>query len=103
MDKTLDFQPMWDYCLLDPIINNTTAGGVVLPDNMKQDEVGKSVVVAAGRGTYKDNGMFVDNPVRVGDIVYHMSRMAPYKVRLGGKLYLCLAARDIVAIVPRDQ
>lgn len=99
---TVDFEPLWDYCLLQPLQRNVTKGGITLPEGSKGlDDMAKSVVIKAGPGTYRDNGTFVPNALKVGDVVYHMAKMQPFKVVIEGKLYLCVAGRDIVATAPQ--
>lgn len=101
--KELNFVPLYDYVLLDPLDENTTAGGIQLPDGATLGDTKKSLCVKAGPGVHKDNGQFVPNPVRVGDYVYHMARAAPFKVVLNGHLYLCCSGRDCVAIEERKD
>lgn len=98
--KKLAFRPLWDYCLLDPVINEKTKGGVVIPESAREsaEDTRKSVCVAAGPGAYRDSGEFVPNPIKVGDVVYHMSRMQPFKVTLDGHHYICVSGRDCVAV-----
>lgn len=97
----VDFEPLWDYVLVKPEIADTTEGGLHLPDNVKLNDVQKSLVVAAGPGMFRDGGGFVPNPIQVGDYIWHLARVKPYQIKLGGVLYLCMAARDIVAITKR--
>jgi co-chaperonin GroES (HSP10) len=98
-DEALDFYPLWDYCLIKPIPRDKTKGGIVMPETAKKgmDDLLTSVVVKAGPGTYRDNGAWVPSPLKPGDIVYHIATMKPFQAVLNGKLYLCLAGRDIVA------
>jgi len=100
-----EFEPLWDYILIDPIIQTKTRGGVALPDNIKVgvDDTQKGVVVKSGPGAYRDSGTFVPNPIKVGDMVFFMGMRAPFKVVLKGKSYLCMSGRDCVAIVPRKE
>lgn len=96
----IDFSPLWDYVLVEPLISNKTKGGVLLPDGKHVDDMAKGLVVKAGPGTYRDSGTWVANPLKVGDVIYHMAKMQPFKVVIEGKLYLCLAGRDVVATAP---
>ena len=93
----INFEPLYDYVLMEPIPKNTTKGGLHLPEGANMDDVSKSVVRKAGPGAYRDDGTFVPNPLVVGDIVYHLAKMMPWKVVLNGKNYLCVSARDVVA------
>lgn len=97
----IPFEPLQDYCLLEPIVADTTPGGVVLPSNMSADDMAKSLVIKAGPGRYNPmTGTLLENPIKAGDIVYHMALTQPIKVRLNGKMYLCLAGNDVMAKVP---
>ena len=102
-DKDVDFEPLWDFVLMDPIPNNKSEGGLVLPDGARISDCSRSVIVKAGPGAYRDDGTFVPNPLKVGDTVYHLAMMQPYKVILGGHLYLCISAKDAVATAKRKE
>lgn len=97
----VDFEPLWDYVLFEPIKDNITKGGIQLPDGATADNTMKGLVIKSGQGAYRDNGTFVPNPIKVGDVIYFLSMRQPYKVILNGKVYLCLSGRDCVAIAGR--
>lgn len=101
--KDIPFQPLWDYILIDPIINKVTPGGLHIPDNAKAEDTMKGLCVKAGPGAYRDDGTFVPNAIKEGDIVFHLARAMPFKVVINGHDYLCLSGRDCVAIVPRKE
>jgi co-chaperonin GroES (HSP10) len=95
----LDFNPLWDYILLDPIKNAMTKGGLHIPEGADKHlkDTARGVCIKAGPGAYRDDGTFVPNPIKVGDVVFHMSRMQPFSVVLNGHSYLCVSGRDCVA------
>lgn len=97
------FTPLWDYVLLEPIPNNKTKGGIVMPDGVKPDDMARSRVLAAGPGSFRGDGHWVDNPLKVGDIVLHMTRVPPFKVVLDGKNYLCISGTDAVAVMEDNE
>jgi len=104
IQEPLDFKPLWDYCLIKPIVQKETRGGLHLPQGAKTyDDSARGLCVKAGPGAYRDNGTFVPNPIKVGDIVYHMARMQPFKVILKGELYLCVSGRDCVALAESEE
>lgn len=103
VEKDVDFEPLYSFVLMDPIKANTTEGGLHLPDGARVSDCHKSVVIKAGPGEYRDDGTFVPNPLKVGDVVYHLAMMTPYKVVLNGHLYLCVSARDVVATQKRKE
>lgn len=103
MDNELDFEPMWDYCLIKPIEQKATKGGIQLPDGTTLDGVKKARVIKAGKGTYRESGAFIENPIKPGDVIYMMAYVKPFVVTLGGETYLCLSGRDIVATAPNSR
>lgn len=100
-DDVPEFEPMWDYVLLDPGVKLKSDGGILLPEGSKLDDVMTSLVVKAGQGAYRESGVFIKNPIKVGDYVYHMALIKPWKIKMGGKLYLCVSARDCIGIKGR--
>lgn len=99
----IDFNPLWDYCLLEPVIPTQTPGGLAIPDGAKTDDTMKSLVIKAGPGAYRDNGTFVPNPIKEGDYVYHLAWNKPFKLVLNGKQYIVLSGRDCVATTIRKE
>lgn len=101
--EEVDFNPLWDYVLMEPIKDEVTKGGIHLPDGASVDNTTRSRVIKTGPGAYRDNGTFVPNPIKVGDIVYHLANRMPFKVVLKGKQYLCISGRDCVATAVTDD
>ena len=95
----IKFEPLWDYVLIDPIAKHKTEGGVLLPEGQSADDTARSVVVAIGPGAYRtDSDTFVPVPLELGDIVFNMVRMQPFKVKQDGHLYLCVSCRDLIGV-----
>lgn len=99
----IDFEPLWDYCLIKPIEQKETKGGIVLPDGTTIDGVKKARVIKAGKGAYRESGAFIENPIKEGDVIYMMAYVKPFVVTLEGEVYYCLSGRDIVATAPLSQ
>lgn len=97
LESIKKFNPLYDYCLVQPIVATMTKGGIALPQNMTDEDLVLGKVLRAGPGIYKDNGTFVVNPVKDNDLVYYRSKMKPFAFKLDGETVICLAARDIVA------
>lgn len=76
---------------------------MVLPQGAKLDELAAAVCVKAGKGSYRDSGLWVDNPIAVGDKVFYRSRMQPERIKLNDVLYFNVAARDIVGKEPKKD
>jgi len=97
------FVPLWSYCLIEPIPQDRTKGGIILPDGSKQDDIHRSKVIKAGPGEHRTcDGVWVENPIKVGDVIYHLSRGTITKVVLEGHLYLYVSGVDVIARQARE-
>ncbi len=74
----------------------TTAGGIVLPDTAKKKPF-KGKVIAVGSGRTLDDGTVVPNTVQVGQTVVY-SRYGGNEVSVEGKDYVILDEDQIYAI-----
>ena len=97
----VDFEPMWDYILALPIVENVTKAGLVLPDGSRLTDVKKALVIKAGKGSYRESGAFIENPIKPGDTIYMMGHVKPFVVGLNDKNHICLSCRDVIAITKR--
>ena len=75
----------------------TTAGGIVLPDAAKEKPQ-RGTVVAAGPGKLLDSGQRGKMCVKVKDEVYY-GKYAGTEVRIDGEDYVILKESDILAVV----
>ena len=74
-----------------------TASGIVLPDTAKEKPQ-EGTVVAVGTGKILDNGQRVALDVKEGDRII-FSKYAGTEIKFGGKDYLIVSERDILAII----
>ncbi len=74
----------------------TTAGGIVLPDTAK-DKPQRGEVIAVGDGHVKKDGTKVPLTVKVGDKVI-FSSYAGDDITIGDEEYLLLRESDILAV-----
>ena len=75
----------------------TTAGGILLPDTAKEKpQMGE--VVAVGAGQVNKKGQRIPLDVKVGDKVLY-SKYAGTDLKMGGEDYILLTERDILATV----
>lgn len=98
--ETLDYQPLWDFVLVEPVKegDKVTEGGIHLPDNSKADDTRRCKVIKAGPGSWI-NGVFVPNPIKVGQYIYNMAKhMQPYRVTIEGKLYLSMPSSEVLGV-----
>lgn len=97
--ENIEFDPVNDYVLIDPIQQNETEGGIALPEG-SQTGLPKGRVVRVGPGRVSEEGNVVPPPVKEGDIVY---MLLPYNqvpgVTLDGHEYALIRARDLIGIV----
>lgn len=77
--------------------NNTTKGGIVLPDSAKEKPK-EGRVLAVGAGRVLDNGERAAFQVKKDDRVI-FSSYAGTEIKLEGEEYLILEESDILAIV----
>ncbi len=98
--KKLKIQPLDDRVLLEPAdAEETTSGGIVLPDTARtKPQRGK--VVAAGPGKLLDSGERGQLSVRVGDEVFY-GKYAGTEVDVDGDTLVIMKEDDILAIVEK--
>ena len=75
----------------------TTAGGIVLPDTAKEKPQ-EGEVVAVGPGTQLDSGKRCPMDVKVGDRIIY-GKYAGTEVKVGGEEYIILRQEDVLAIL----
>ena len=92
-------KPLFDNVLVKPLeAVNTTASGIVLPDNAKEKpQIGE--VMAIGQGVM-DDGEIVKNSmiVKVGDKVMY-KKWGGDEVKVNGQDWMIVRQSDILAIM----
>jgi chaperonin GroES len=90
-------KPLGDKVLVQPNTSNeTTSGGIVLPDTAKErPQEGK--VVAVGPGRTLDNGSKSEISVKEGDTVIY-SKYGGTEIKLEGTEYLLLDESSLLAV-----
>ncbi|MHC4563733.1 MAG: co-chaperone GroES [Planctomycetota bacterium] len=77
----------------------TTAGGIVLPDTAKEKpQMGE--VVAAGPGKLLDSGERGALSLKVGDTVYY-AKYAGTEVKIDGEDYVICRESDVLAVLAK--
>ena len=96
--KGIGLKPLADRIVVKRLeAENTTKGGIVLPDSAKEKpKEGK--VVAVGSGKILESGETQDFQVKVGDRVM-FSSYAGSEVTVNGVEYLIMSESDVLAIV----
>lgn len=93
----MKLKPLGDRVVVKPIEQEeTTAGGIVLPDTAKEKPQ-HGEVLAIGNGKLLDNGERVALDVKVGDKVLY-AKYGGTEIKLDGDTYLIMRESDILAI-----
>src|SRR5579883_1190425 len=94
-------KPLEDRVVVKPLdAEQTTASGLVIPDTAKEKPQ-EGVVLAVGPGRFED-GQRLPLDVKEGDVVLY-SKYGGTEVKYNGEEYLVLSARDLLAVVNKQQ
>jgi len=94
----MKLKPLEDRVVIRPAESEeTTVGGIVLPDNAKEKQQ-KGEVVAAGPGKLLDSGSRAELSVKVGDTVL-FGKYAGNDVKVNGEELKIMRESDILAKV----
>jgi len=96
----MKLQPLGDRLVVKPIeAEETTAGGIVLPDTAKEKPQ-KGEVIAVGPGKLLDNGKVEPMEVKVGDTVYY-AKYGGSEIKIGTEEYVILRQDDVLAVLEK--
>ena len=94
----LKIKPLSDRIVVQPAeAEETTKGGIILPDTAKEKPV-EGTVVAAGPGKKAEDGKLVELEIKVGDKVLY-GKYSGTEITIEGDEYLIMRESDIFAIV----
>lgn len=88
--------PTGDNIVVEPVTEELSPSGIIIPDSASKEKPMKGKVVAVGPGKLKDDGGRVEMEVKVGDTVL-FSKYGPTEIKLEDKEVLILSASDIYA------
>ena len=95
---SLNLKPLGERLIVEPIEQEeTTAGGIVLPETAKEKPQ-KGKVVAVGPGARDESGNRIDMDVSADDEVL-FAKYAGTEIKIEGKKLLILKESDFLAIV----
>jgi chaperonin GroES len=98
MAKKIKIRPLDDRVVVEPIeAEETTAGGIVLPDTAKEKPQ-RGTVVAVGPGKLLDNGQRGELSVAIGDEVIY-GKYGGSDIEVDGDEVKILRESDILAKV----
>lgn len=93
----VNLRPLNDRIIVKPSsAEETTAGGIVLPDSA-QEKPQEGEVLAVGPGRTLDNGQIAAMDVQVGDKVLY-AKYGGTEIKIGGDEYVILRQDDVLAI-----
>lgn len=94
----INLKPLADRIVVKPAeAEEKTAGGIILPDTVKEKPV-EGTVVAAGPGKVADDGKVIKMEVKVGDKVLY-GKYSGTEVTINGVEYLIMRESDIFGIL----
>ena len=94
----IKLKPLADRVVVKPAAaEEKTAGGIILPDTVKEKPV-EGTIVAAGPGKVADDGKLVKLEVKVGDKVLY-GKYSGTEVTINGEEYLIMRESDIFGIL----
>lgn len=99
--KEIKLRPLDDRVVVEPMeAEETTAGGIVLPDTAKEKPQ-RGTVIAVGPGKLLDNGTRAEAAVAVGDEVIY-GKYSGSEVEIDGREVKILRESDILAKVVKS-
>ncbi len=103
MADNLNLRPLADRVIVEPLEREeTTAGGILLPETAKEKPQ-EGLVVAAGPGRWDEDGKKrLPLEVAVNDRVVY-AKYSGTEIKLGDKKYLILGEKDILAVIENDK
>ncbi|MCX6170673.1 MAG: co-chaperone GroES [Ignavibacteriales bacterium] len=91
-------KPLGDRVIVKPKeAEETTKGGIILPDTAKEKPVEGSIV-AVGAGKVTEEGKLVAMSLKVGDVVLY-GKYSGTEIKIDGDEYLIMRESDIYGIV----
>ncbi len=94
----ISIQPIGDRIVVErESSEETTAGGILLPDSAK-DKPSRGVVVSVGTGRLLDDGSRSELQLKVGDRVI-FSSSAPEELTVNDQEYLLMREDDVLAVI----
>ncbi len=93
----MKLNPLDDRIVVSPLsAEETTSGGVILPDSAKE-KPNKGKVVAVGPGKLRDDGERMPPAVKKGAVVFY-GKYAGTEVKVAGDEFKILRESDVLAV-----
>jgi len=94
-------KPLGDRVLLtelEPEVTQT-AGGIIIPDSVRNEDVKRATVESVGPGIYTQSGTLIPMNVEPGDEVILPPYHQGVEIKIGGNKYILLRESEILMIV----
>ncbi len=88
--------PTGDHIVVEPITEEVSSSGIIIPDTASKEKPMKGKVVAVGPGKLTNEGKRLEMEIKEGDTVL-FSKYGPTEVKVEGKEVLILSASDVYA------
>lgn len=94
-------KPLGDRVLLTELNTDTekTAGGIIIPDSVKLEDVKRAKVESVGPGLYTQSGVSIPMNVNVGDEVIIPPYHQGIEVKINGQKYILLRESEILMVI----
>jgi chaperonin GroES len=93
----MNLRPIGDRVLVERVVSLSEQNGVHIPETV-QDTNLEGYVIVVGPGKESIDGTVTPMHVKAGDRVVY-ARYAGHEIKIDGKDYIILLAKDIIAIV----
>jgi chaperonin GroES len=94
-------KPLGDRVLLSELEEaaSKTAGGIIIPDSAKSEDVKRAKVEAVGDGIYTQSGVAIPMSVKVGDEVILPPYHQGVEIKVGGNKYILLRESELLMVI----
>ncbi len=98
----MNLKPLHDRIIVEPAkAEETTAGGIILPDSAKEKPQ-RGTVLAVGPGKTLDSGEKAPVDVKAGEVVLY-GKYSGTEVTVSGIDYVILRADDVLGVVTESK
>jgi chaperonin GroES len=94
-------KPLGDRVLVTELEGEAsqTAGGIIIPDSAKSEDVKRARVDAVGDGLFTQSGVSIPMSVKVGDEVILPPYHQGVEIKVGGNKYLLLRESELLMVI----
>ena len=105
-DDDINFEPLGDYLLVEPLPKNMTDGGIALPESAESLGPDRGRVLRAGPGRITEDGALIPMSVKAGDLIYlacNARHAPPIAFPHKGKMFAVVRLRDVIATTEKTN